>query len=321
MPITVAAIIPTYNRVHCISEAVESVLSQSLLCDEIIVVDDGSTDRTPEVLAPYSQRVRLIRQENRGVSAARNTGVRAAKSEWVAFLDSDDLWYKDRIESLHRSIAKFPDVVLQAGDTMLQTRGGSLLSHYAIKGASFTGVRRVDRPLVSVALPLQIATPAVAVRASCFERCSFNEEMRFAEDQDLWLQLAMEGPWALCAAPASLARRLPETTSKLSNLAVDKRAYALRCRCQMLARATRHPRLTSQEEAMLRKVLAGCLRSLSLVEAQGAFPSRLRLLRESVTQGRSLRAAALACLWALFGKHIERRYESKAGYRRTSESS
>ncbi|NOQ64484.1 MAG: glycosyltransferase, partial [Methyloprofundus sp.] len=90
-------IIPTYNRCASLRRALASVLQQSLLPDEIIVVDDGSTDTTANMLATEFPQVIYIAQENTGVSAARNAGIRLAKGEWLAFLDSDDTWLAQKL--------------------------------------------------------------------------------------------------------------------------------------------------------------------------------------------------------------------------------
>jgi glycosyltransferase involved in cell wall biosynthesis len=87
----VSVIIPTFERGWCLREAVDSALAQEFANFELIVVDDGSTDGTAELLEAYRPKVRLLRQENRGVSAARNRGIAAARGELIAFLDSDDL--------------------------------------------------------------------------------------------------------------------------------------------------------------------------------------------------------------------------------------
>ena len=95
---SVSVVIPTYNRINLLPEAIDSVLSQSYPVSEVIVVDDGSTDHTFETLASKYQKVKFLKQENLGVSAARNTGVSEAKSNWIAFLDSDDQWETQKIE-------------------------------------------------------------------------------------------------------------------------------------------------------------------------------------------------------------------------------
>ncbi|HTS19485.1 MAG TPA: glycosyltransferase family A protein [Verrucomicrobiae bacterium] len=107
---SVSVIIPTFNRERCVGRAVDSVLAQTFQDIEVIVVDDGSTDSTTNVLSRFGNRIRLIRQENRGVSSARNTGIRAASGKWLAFLDSDDEWHPRKLERqvdcLNRSSAE-----------------------------------------------------------------------------------------------------------------------------------------------------------------------------------------------------------------------
>jgi glycosyltransferase involved in cell wall biosynthesis len=107
---TISVIIPTYNYDRFLREAIDSVLAQTRPAHEIIVVDDGSTDDTPRILAEYGDRIRVIRQENLGASAARNTGIAAARGEWVAFLDSDDLWRPRKLEYDAARIAADPDL-------------------------------------------------------------------------------------------------------------------------------------------------------------------------------------------------------------------
>lgn len=94
----VSVIIPTYNRASQVPEAVRSALEQTWASCEVIVIDDGSTDATEEALAPFHGRIRCIRTENRGVSAARNRGILEATGEWIAFLDSDDTWHPAKLQ-------------------------------------------------------------------------------------------------------------------------------------------------------------------------------------------------------------------------------
>jgi glycosyltransferase involved in cell wall biosynthesis len=103
----VSVVIPAFNRAYCVADAVESVLAQTFKDFEIIAVDDGSSDGTAEVLEKFGGQVRVIRQENRGVSAARNTGIRAARGSWVAFLDSDDRWHADKLERQLSALDKY----------------------------------------------------------------------------------------------------------------------------------------------------------------------------------------------------------------------
>lgn len=109
----IAAVIPTYNRAALVCRAIESALAQTRPPDEIVVVDDGSTDDTAQRVSAYGDRVRYLRQDNAGVSAARNAGVAASRCEWIAFLDSDDLWLPEHLE--------------RAGTAIVETRGSATL--------------------------------------------------------------------------------------------------------------------------------------------------------------------------------------------------
>ncbi|MGA9115923.1 MAG: glycosyltransferase family 2 protein [Bacteroidota bacterium] len=102
--VVISAVIPTYNRARTVVRAVQSALAQTRPPDEIIVVDDGSRDETASVLEEFAPRIRLIRQENAGASAARNRGVREAAGDWIAFLDSDDLWEGRHLERMAAAI-------------------------------------------------------------------------------------------------------------------------------------------------------------------------------------------------------------------------
>jgi glycosyltransferase involved in cell wall biosynthesis len=109
---TITAVIPTYNRANLVANAIDSILNQTRPADEIIVVDDGSSDGTRDLIAGYGDRIRYVYQENQGVAAARNTGLRNAKSTYLAYLDSDDLWEPSKLEYELKAIAIRPDIAI-----------------------------------------------------------------------------------------------------------------------------------------------------------------------------------------------------------------
>lgn len=111
-----AVIVPVYNGAKTLARALDSVLAQTYPAEEIIVVDDGSNDDSARVAADYAPRVQLLRQENRGVSAARNAGVAAASAEWLSFLDADDWYYPHRLERHARMIERDPTLDFLTGD-------------------------------------------------------------------------------------------------------------------------------------------------------------------------------------------------------------
>src|SRR5689334_18705546 len=112
MPCRITTVIPVYNGAGEIRRSLDSVLAQTRPVDEVIVVDDGSTDGTREIALGYGGVVRLVRQQNAGAAAARNHGVREAASEWVAFLDHDDEWMPEKIERQVAVLEQHPGVKL-----------------------------------------------------------------------------------------------------------------------------------------------------------------------------------------------------------------
>ncbi len=109
-PGTVSVVIPCFNAAPYVADAIESVLSQTKLCDELILVDDGSTDDSAGVIARFGQRVRYVKQDNQGISAARNRGMAATSGACIAFLDADDLWPLDSLETRWNCLAASPEI-------------------------------------------------------------------------------------------------------------------------------------------------------------------------------------------------------------------
>ncbi len=116
--ITITAVIPAFNGAAHIRRAIDSVLAQTRPADEIIVVDDGSTDSTAELVRAYGDQVRLIEQSNGGASAARNTGILAATGDWIAFLDADDEWLPNRLAVQTEILRHHPDLVWVSGNAI-----------------------------------------------------------------------------------------------------------------------------------------------------------------------------------------------------------
>ncbi|MCU0839480.1 MAG: glycosyltransferase, partial [Rhodospirillales bacterium] len=184
MRVTVAVVIPTYNRAHCVSEAIESVLAQTVPADEVIVVDDGSTDTTPEVLAGFGDRIIVIRQPNRGVSAARNAGIARATSEWITFLDSDDVWYPNRVFVLHRDVVKSECGVHVANfEVTGEGYHRNVFQLNKLAAPEGSAITYSDGVAVSrrVFMPMSLAVR----RDLLIDARGFDEEISFAEDLDL----------------------------------------------------------------------------------------------------------------------------------------
>jgi len=113
---TVSAVIPAYNAEQYVGRAIESVLQQTRPAEEVIVVDDGSTDGTAAVVEDYGSKVRLIKQSNAGASEARNMGIKSAKSQWIAFLDADDEWLPEKLKVQMAHLRRNSNLVWTHGD-------------------------------------------------------------------------------------------------------------------------------------------------------------------------------------------------------------
>lgn len=184
---SVSVVIPCYNYGRFVCQAVDSALSQTRTQTEVIVVDDGSTDDTRDRLAPYGDRIRYIHQKNKGLSAARNTGIRHASGEWVALLDADDWWHKQKLEMQLRAVAGRDEVGLlgsPSGEDLPEMLPGE------------PGTR--DLTVRDFVLSSRFGPSGAMIRRRCFESVGFfNEELRSVEDRDMWLRVAARFP-AVC---------------------------------------------------------------------------------------------------------------------------
>ena len=190
----VSVVIPSFNYANFVVDAVESALQQTYRALEIIVVDDGSTDDTRQRLKPYADRIHYVYQNNRGLSAARNTGIRLANGEWIALLDSDDLWHRQKTE-----------VQLLAARHIAEA--GIIGSLPARSLSQLQDELPADPEVKSLAvrdfmLSSRTGTTGALIRRSCFEVVGFfDEELRSIEDRDMWLRIAARFPVVQVSTP------------------------------------------------------------------------------------------------------------------------
>jgi glycosyltransferase involved in cell wall biosynthesis len=184
----VSVIIPTYNRANLIAETIESVLRQTLEDREVIVVDDGSTDKTAQEVEKFADRIIHVRQPNSGAAKARKTGIRMARGEYIAFLDSDDLWLPEKLELQYQAVVQSPLQGLNFTDVMWFTDSEVMIPSLRDKYQLHTG--EVFEKLL---FDNWIATSSVLVRKECLEEAGgFDEDPRvvYVEDWNLWIRLA-----------------------------------------------------------------------------------------------------------------------------------
>ncbi len=190
----VSAIIPTFNRRNYIRRAIDSVLEQSVPVDELIVVDDGSTDGTSALVEEaYGSRVRLIRQKNTGVAGARHHGIREARGEWIAFLDSDDSWTPDRNRQLLEATTVMPDDVAWVfGDLRVITDSREATTLFEEHGLVLKESPEVFANSLSVQYPFQFGLLQASFirRAALLELNCFSEGLRSDDDLLAGFQVA-----------------------------------------------------------------------------------------------------------------------------------
>lgn len=208
----VSVVIPAYNYGRFLRDAIDSALAQQHAPLEVIVVDDGSTDETPQILASYADpRLRPIRQENAGLSAARNRGIREAQHPFIAFLDADDRWDASFLITVMAGFRELGErVALVATGSQRMTAEGELVVQ----------PKRVSAPssiltFRDFALRNRVFPTAVVARRSAFEICGdFDTTLRSSEDRDMWIRITSRFDAAYIDQPLVHIRRHGNNMSK-----------------------------------------------------------------------------------------------------------
>jgi glycosyltransferase involved in cell wall biosynthesis len=192
---SVSVIIPTFNRIEFLSHALDSVFSQSYAATEVIVVDDGSTDHTVEKLSPAYPSVRFLRQENQGVSAARNLGIIKAENPWIALLDSDDRWALEKLDRQINHLSQNPSLrAVHTGEKWI--RNGKEINIPASLDKTKDGLweRSLEKCI--------ICPSSVLLHQSVFEKIgTFDPSLAICEDYDFWLRLLLTHKIGLIEEP------------------------------------------------------------------------------------------------------------------------
>jgi glycosyltransferase involved in cell wall biosynthesis len=266
-----SVIIPTYNRLHLLKRTLDSVRRQRFADFEVIVVDDGSDDGTQAFVRSLGGNVRLVQQPNAGPGAARNAGIREARGEYVALLDSDDVWFPWTLEVFADAIERFGRPCIVGGQLVEFTDEMELVSvrEEPRRSASFADY------VASSRYPYHVGSGTCVLRREALAGVNFLEDRLNAEDHDLVLQLGVRPGFVRILSPTTLAWR-------------------------------RHPVSETGKRA---STASGMLRLLAR-EGSGAYPGGMRRARERRRiLARHVRPAALACLregdpeaaWRLYG--------------------
>ena len=184
----ISVIVPTYNRAHQLPRTLDSILCQSYSPKEIIVVDDGSTDETSDLMTSEYSEIVFIQQQNTGVSSARNVGIKRASGDWIAFLDSDDEWLPEKLEIQMKALYENPEIkIFHTNEIWI--RNGKRVNPKK-KHEKFGGW------IFQKCLPLCCISPSsVIIHKSIFKEIGlFDYSLPVCEDYDLWLRITARNP-------------------------------------------------------------------------------------------------------------------------------
>jgi glycosyltransferase involved in cell wall biosynthesis len=205
MPRVSAAII-THNRARYLADAITSVLGQTVADLELIVVDDGSSDETPDVVAPYLDQIRYVRQERRGKAAARNAAVELARGDLIAFCDSDDSWYPDRLERQLAALERHPHAGMVHGHVeVVSSDGLQLPDRTSTMRDLFGAAHRPQATYASYAFDCRCMSSTILVPRIVFDVVGLYDCALPIEDYDFYLRLVLDFDVLFLEGPA-LAR-------------------------------------------------------------------------------------------------------------------
>jgi glycosyltransferase involved in cell wall biosynthesis len=207
----VSVVMPAYNVAWCIGRAIDSVLAQDFRSYELIVVNDGSTDDTRAVLDRYGEAVVLIDQSNRGMSAARNRGIRQARGTYIAFLDADDWWVPEKLSRQVELMTRRPELGFCSTAARVEDGDGRLLNLWRCPD----GRSEILETLFAQNAAIAGGCSAVIVRKDLLERVGmFDESLGGFEDPDLWMRLAAVSGYACIDETLAVILRRERSVSR-----------------------------------------------------------------------------------------------------------
>jgi glycosyltransferase involved in cell wall biosynthesis len=290
---TFSVIVAAYQAAGTIGEALASALEQSVAPHEVIVCDDGSTDDLAGALAPFRERITLVRKTNGGEASAKNAAARAASGDFVVILDADDSFLPNRLERLRDLVREQPDLDILTSDAWLVLDGRPVRRCY-------TDDWRFERSdQRSEILRRNFIFGLAAIRRErLLAAGGFDESIRRTTDWDCWIRLILDG--ARAEAVLEPLARYRVHRAGLSTDRLEMRRGAV----QTLTKARAHPGLRAEERPVLEESLGGYRREVRLLEGrqdlmQCAPGVRRRMLALAADRGLARRARAMAVLAAL----------------------
>ena len=313
----VSVVVPAYNRADLVGETIDSVLAQTLPDFELIVVDDGSTDHTPAVLARYNDpRLRVIRQANMGISGALNTGFRAARGEFAIMLGSDDRFRPACLARLVAEADRRPDAVLVYGRAQAIDLHGAPLPHITGAPEPYPGQTQLSALYGDF-----VSTITALIRRSALEQVGLcDETLRGNEDWDLWIRLAAVGPFVFVDEVLAEFRVHPQRFTAGRG---ERLEALLASRAQVLDKAFARPDLPPEVRAARPLIYRNLyvdmgLRALNARDARRAGRAFRQALRFGQPVATILRIVYLAVFYRLVdhAPAVQKVSDAVAGWKR-----
>jgi glycosyltransferase involved in cell wall biosynthesis len=320
--VTVAVIVPAYNCAEFIVEALDSLERQTDTPDEVVVVDDGSTDRTDEIVAAFraksSLTIALVSQTNQGIAAARNTGIARCSSDFIALLDGDDIFYPGFIEKVKKALVAHPELIACFSDRDVVDGEGNFMrrdldepTFRAIKAERLADGISVFResPFMTLVPGNVIPIGNLMFSRTSFEKAGgFDAELRAVEDKPFLLRLAKLGPFGFIDEPLGTWRRHSANTSGSANN-FKMNWYSELGYIKLQAQADALGFDEAEREAIRRERQQMPARLLYSASASGN-PAYLKLALKLLMSGRAgpllIAASGARFAWRFFGRAVSR---------------
>ena len=225
MPRTVSVVIPVYNGASCVGRALDSVLAQNFPDYELIAVNDGSTDETLQVLGAYGERIQVVNKANGGLSSARNAGIRAARGEYVAFLDADDWWLPQKLARQVAWLRAHSDAVFCSTAARVVNARGEMTGEW--RCPAFAG-STLEAIFAANAFVAGSGSAVVARRDALLAAGGFDEHLRSLEDIDMWMRLAAQGRYHCIDEALTVVEKRPDSMSRQLDVMRDAAIAVMR---------------------------------------------------------------------------------------------
>jgi glycosyltransferase involved in cell wall biosynthesis len=264
---SVSVVIPTYNRQLFLRKAIESVLSQKFSDFELIVVDDGSTDDTAEMVRGYGGQIRYIYQANAGPSSARNSGIAEARGRWLAFLDSDDEWCEDYLSTQLAHVETVPGLCMQSTNSRFVGLDGVTRSYFEINGC-LEGIGSanscvINEPFAFIVqhAPWQLGS-VIMLREAVIRAGAFDERLAFSEDLDLMARVSKYGTFAVLGEELVNVYRRDEEMASLTKEASSHPLQAMRWNSEILDKLKKLESLNPKERTTVERLIGANQRAI-----------------------------------------------------------